>query len=197
MARCSTLTVGPANQIERHTRQQLKNTKSSRPRILATTVKPYADDYRQAIEEWEAVKDWFEKNEKEAPQIESAEKKIKDLRRRLSGPRPRELGNGDRFKDQFGKFRAFFTISNKDYSFLLDAVNVTGCLEAKKSCYGKIGLIRIVVRKRHLKKPFTHMFSVLLKSKKSEIGKISVGRWDNIRRYAEAFGDQVGGDKSC
>ena len=66
-----------------------------RVEILSKSDKPHAAAYKEAIEEWEAAMDWCEKNQEELDLIELAAKKIKELRKRLEGPRPRPLDDDD------------------------------------------------------------------------------------------------------
>ncbi len=164
--------------------------------IQATTEKPNADEYRQAIDEWEAVKEWCQQNGEEENYVDLAQKKIKELRRRLSGPRPRKLGSGDRFKDYFDASKVFRTFPEKGSNFLLDAAFIPDWMPgSQEELLWKDRIESHRRQKSPTEKTLDSHIQRFISYHRGRIGQITVGRWDNIRSYVDAFGDHVGGSK--
>ena len=78
----------------------LEEWRATKAKLIQNSPKPYQTEYEEAIQQWTAVLRWCDENGG-AIQAEKARIKLKDLKARLAGPRPRPLQPDDDFFAQF------------------------------------------------------------------------------------------------
>ena len=187
-----------------------------RVEILSKTERPNAEDYKVAIEEWEAAMDWCEKNQEELELVDTATKKIKELRRRLNGPRPRPLDDRDRLMPWMfqiaaspsanhrpptpkpGPRTSIFNLqktSKEDRLAMLHELAMYSDDKKKMLWEDRIASYKNE-RLPHDKTVEGSVERYLAHHKeRAESGAVSPGRYGNIKRGAESFRDFVGGGK--
>ena len=187
-----------------------------RVEILSKTEKPNAETYLLAIQEWEAALDWCEKNQNDQELVETAIKKIKELRRRLNGPRPRPLDDCDQL---ISWMFAPSIVASDNHKLPTPKTGPRPELfySPEKSIEARRGLLHELAMyptdkqkmlwqdriasyiNEKLPRDQTIEGSVErylhVQKEKAEAGAISAGRYGNIMRGTETFRDFVGGGK--
>ena len=187
-----------------------------RVEILSKSEKPNAEDYKLAIDEWEAALDWCEKNKEDLELAEVAASKIKELRRRLSGPRPRVLDERDQLLTWMFQRTPTSSTSHqlpkpksdsRPEVFVLPATTKKQRREMlhelamypddKKKMLWEDRIASYMSEKLPPDKTIEGSVERYLEHHKAraESGAISPSRYGNIRRGAESFRDFVGGGK--